>query len=59
MSSNSPDWSALASHNERVVAMPAPTTGPQPRLPSRSRAGVRARLRLRKRATRTGTAARA
>jgi hypothetical protein len=61
MSSKSQDWSALASHNERVVAGPAALPGPDPQ-PAAARLRppqVKNRLRLRKRAGRTGTAARA
>ncbi len=63
MPSKSHDWSALASHNERVVTgpaalSPAPAdTGPQPRLSRTRAAQVRSRLRLLRRAGRTGTAA--
>ena len=60
MSSKSQDWSALASHNERVVAGPAALPGPDPQPQAvRRPAQVKNRLRLRKRAGRTGTAARA
>jgi hypothetical protein len=62
MSSNSRDWSALASHNERIVAagvlQPGPDTGPVRSHPAPA-VRLRGRLRLRKRAGRTGTAARA
>ena len=62
MSSSSQDWSALASHNERVVTVGAPAAASQTRRSVRSaRLGpqVRGRLRLRRRAERPGTAARA
>jgi hypothetical protein len=62
MSSNSRDWSALASHNERVVTAAASLPDPDPRpagRPHPASSGLRWRLRLRKRAGRTGTAARA
>jgi hypothetical protein len=70
MPSMSQDWSALASHNERVVtaavalppalADPEPADPqPQPCLDSNRAREVRGRLRLLRRAGRTGTAARA
>jgi hypothetical protein len=65
MSPKSQDWSALASHNERVAPhgdTAAPTTGTGTGLdpqPAKRTAPVKNRLRLRKRAGRTGTAARA
>jgi hypothetical protein len=62
MSSNSQDWSALASHNERIVSAGAPQPGPDPRPvshPAAPAVRLRGRLWLRKRAGRTGTAARA
>jgi hypothetical protein len=67
MSGNSRDWSALASHNERIVAAAGAQPGPDSRSvshhPARPAAApafrLRGRLRLRKRAGRTGTAARA
>ena len=37
MSSNSRDWSALASHNERVVTAAASLPDPDPRPPGRAR----------------------
>jgi hypothetical protein len=65
MPSKSQDWSALASHNERVVTGPSglpvtlADTDTQPRSSRARTAQVRSRLKLRKRAGRTGTAARA
>jgi hypothetical protein len=65
MPSKSQDWSALASHNERVVSGPAALsaafadTGSQPRQSRARAAQVRGRLRLLRRPGRTGTAARA
>ena len=63
MSSKSQDWSALASHNERVAPdgyTAAPSTGTDTGLqPAKRTAQVKSRLRLRKRAGRPGTAARA
>jgi hypothetical protein len=63
MSSNSHDWSALASHNERVVTPSALQTGLNPRpagagRPARSAGQLKGRIRLRKRAVRSGAAAR-
>jgi hypothetical protein len=62
--SSSQDWSALASQNERVVAITGLHQAPQAQPPRSARPArlspqVRERLRLRKRAGRTGTAARA
>jgi hypothetical protein len=62
MSSSSQDWSALASHNERVVAVTAARQAPEPRRSARNarlNPQVRGRLRLRKRAEQPGNAARA
>ncbi len=65
MPGKSQDWSALASHNERVVtgpvalSLPLADPQPQPRLGRARATQVRSRLRLLKRAGRTGTAARA
>jgi hypothetical protein len=65
MSPKSQDWSALASHNERVAPdgyTAAPSTGAGTGLdpqPAKRTGQVKSRLRLRKRAGRTGTAARA
>jgi hypothetical protein len=65
MSTKSQDWSALASHNERVApagSAAAPPTGTGTdldSLPAKRTAQVKSRLRLRKRAGRPGTAARA
>jgi hypothetical protein len=60
MTSSTQDWSALASQNERVVAVAAHRQAPQPRRAARSSLltpPVRGRLRLRKRAERPDTAA--
>jgi hypothetical protein len=60
MTSSTQDWSALASQNERVVAVTALRQAPQPRRAARSSPltpQVRGRLRLRKRAERPDTPA--
>jgi len=58
MSSNSRDWSALASHNERVVVIAASQPVPDRRVPPRQASALKTRLRLRRRAAATDAAAR-